>query len=92
MPLHKLVQAAHIAHQLVARTQIEMIGIAQHERRIDILEMFGSKGFYSSLGANGGENRCKKIAVRRGKYPCASTAVAGGDGEIKHIGDYNGRD
>ena len=39
VPAGKLVQAAHIRYQLVAGTQMQMVGVAQHDLRADILQI-----------------------------------------------------
>ena len=83
-PLHELVQAAHVAHEFVAGTQVEMIGVAQHERGVDVLEMLRCEGFYSGLRADGREDRREEVAVRRGENPRARAIVFGGDLEGEH--------
>lgn len=84
MPLHELVQAAHVAHEFVAGTQIKMIGVAQHERGVDVLEMLGRECLDSRLRANGREDRREEVAMRGGKYPCAGAVIFGCDLEFKH--------
>ena len=37
VPLGELVQPAHIRHQLVAGTQMQVVGVAQHDLRADVL-------------------------------------------------------
>lgn len=91
MPSHELVQAAHVAHEFVAGTQVKMIGVAQHERGIDVFEMFGREGLDRGLRANRREDRREKVAVRGGEDSCAGAVVAGCDLEFKHRGDYNWR-
>ena len=39
VPLRKLVQTAHLSHELVARTQVQMVGVAQHDLCADVLEV-----------------------------------------------------
>ena len=67
-----------------------MIGVAQHKRCVDTLEMFGRERFDGGLRANRSEDRGEEIAVRRGERPRASASVAGGEGEIKHRRNYTG--
>lgn len=90
VPLHKLVQAAHVAHQFVAGTQVKVIGVAQHQRGVDLLEMFGGECFYGGLRADGRKDRCDEVAVRRGENPRAGAVVFGCDLELEHGSDYNG--
>jgi len=89
-PLHELVQTAHVAHELVAGTQVEMIGVAQDKRGIDILEMFGREGFNRRLRANRREDWRGEVAVRGSEDARAGAVVFGGDGELEHWGDYTG--
>ena len=89
MPLHELVQAAHVAHELIAGTQIEMIRVAQDERDIDILEMFRREGLDCRLRANRREYRCEQVAVWCGENPSAGAVVFGCDLKFEHRGDYN---
>lgn len=91
MPLHELVQTAHVAHELVAGAQVKMIGVAQHERGVDIFEMFGREGLDRRLCANRREDWRDEISVRCGENPCADAVVFGGDLEGEHRADYNGR-
>ena len=90
MPLHELVQAAHVTHEFIAGTQVEMIGVAQHERGVDVLEMFGREGLDRRLRANRREDRCDEVAVRGGEDARAGAVVCGGDSEFKHGIDYTG--
>ena len=84
MPLHKLVQAAHIAHELIAGTQVEMICVAQDERGIDLLEVLGREGLDRRLRAHRCEDWRDEVAMRGGENPRASAVVFGGDLELKH--------
>ena len=92
LPLHELVQAAHVAHEFVAGAQVEMIGVAQYERSIDILEMFGREGLDRCLCAHGREDGCAQVAVRGGKNARTGAMIFGCDGELEHGGNYNGRE
>lgn len=89
MPLHEFVQAAHVAHEFVTRTQVKMIGVAQHERGIDVLEVFGREGLDRRLRANGREDRREEVAMRCGEDARAGAVVFGCDGELEHEGNYN---
>ena len=77
-----------IADEFVAGTQVEMIGVAQHQRGVDVFEMFGRERFDRSLRANRREDRREQVAVRRGKDSRAGAIVFGGDSEFKHRADY----
>ena len=75
LPLHELMQAAHVANEFVAGTQVEMIGVAQHERGVDVLEVFGREGLDRCLRTHGREDRREEVAVRGGEYPSACAVV-----------------
>jgi len=66
-PLHEPVQAAQVAHKFVAGTQIKMISVGEHQRGIDIFEMFGRKRFDRGLRADRREERHEQIAMRGGE-------------------------
>lgn len=87
-PLHELVQATQVTDEFIAGTQIEMIGVAQHERGVDVLEMFGRERFDRGLRADRRKDRREQVAVRRGEDTGAGALVFGGDGEFKHRADY----
>jgi hypothetical protein len=91
MPLHELVQAAHVAHKLISGPQIEMIRIAQHERSIDVPEMLRGQGLDRCLRTHRGKDRRDEVTMRGGKNPCAGAVVFGCDVEFEHAGNYNGR-
>src|SRR5687767_10915580 len=61
-----------------------MIGVAQDERGVDILEMFRREGLDCCLCANRSEDRCEKITMRGSENPGAGAVVFGGDLEFKH--------
>ena len=61
-----------------------MIGVAQDERGIDILEVFGREGLDGRLRANGREDGRDEVAVRGGEESRAGAVVFGGDLEVKH--------
>jgi hypothetical protein len=64
MPLHEPVQPAHIADEFIAGAQVEMIGVAQDQRSVDVFEMLGREGFDSGLRSHGGKDRRDQVAMR----------------------------
>lgn len=90
MPLHEFVQATHIPHQLIAGTQVEMIGVAEHERGMDVFQMFGREGLDRCLRADRRENGREEIAVRHAKGSRAGAPLFCSEREFKHEGDYTG--
>ena len=61
VPAGKLVQAAHIGHDLVAGAQMQVVGVAQHDLGADILEVKGGKAALDGAGSG-------DIHKRRGLY------------------------
>lgn len=77
MPLHELMQTAHVAHEFVAGTQVEMIGVAQHQRGVDVFEMLRREGFNGSLCANRRKDWRYEVAVRSSEDTRAGAIVFG---------------
>ena len=83
-PAHKAMQAAKLGDQIVAGTQVKMIGVTQYQRGIYILEMFGRKSLDSGLRANRREDRRNNIAVTRVENTHPGAVVFGCNLEFKH--------
>src|SRR6476646_7365377 len=64
LPAHEFVQAAQLAHQLVPRTQIQMIGIAQNDLRAQILQNVLRNSLHSPSRADRHKSRRFNQAVR----------------------------
>ena len=65
-----------------------MVGIAEDQRGLDALELFGREGLDGGLRADRRKDGREQVAMRGGEYPRAGTIIAGGDIEFKHEGDY----
>src|SRR5947207_13797007 len=76
-PGHELVQAAEAANQVVAGTQIKMIGVGEDNFRTEFFERFLRERFDGGLRADGQKKRGLHHAVRRGE---TDAARAGGIG------------
>ena len=61
-----------------------MIGVAQDERGIDVLEMFGREGLDRRLRADRCEDRGDEVAVRGGENSRAGAIISGGDLKFEH--------
>ena len=61
IPTHELVQPAQFAHQLVPRTQIEMVGIAQNDLRAQVFQNVLRHGFYGSGSAD--RHECRRVHI-----------------------------
>ena len=75
IPAHKGVQPAKTLDQLVARPQIEMIGVGQHQLRAAFMEVARLQGLDVGLGAHGGKGRHRDGAVGRVKGAQPGQAV-----------------
>ena len=65
-----------------------MIRVTQHERGIDLLEMFGRESLDCRLRANRREDRGEELAVRCGEDARTSAVIFGRDLEVEHRADY----
>jgi hypothetical protein len=70
-------QAAKPTNQLMARTQIEMIGVGENDFRAKLFERFLRERFDRGLSTDGQKERRLHHAVRRGQ---AATSSPGGIG------------
>lgn len=77
LPGHESVQAAELIDGNVTGPQIEMIGVAENDRRAGLFEHLLREGLDRSLGAYGHEHRRVNHAVRRGdaSHPGGSSGV-----------------
>src|SRR5579859_5155100 len=64
IPRHEFVQSAYAAHQLVPRSQIEMISIPKDDFRAEFFERFIAQTFHRRLRADWHEKRRFHRAVR----------------------------
>lgn len=64
MPAHETVQSSHFSHQLISGTQVQVVGVRQHQVSADFFELLGSNGFDRPLGAYRCENRGGDGSVR----------------------------
>ena len=76
-PLHELMQTAHITDEFIAGPQIEVVGIAQDERGLNVFEMLGREGFDRGLGTDRRKYRGRNITMRGMQNTCTRFAVLG---------------
>ena len=88
-PTHKFVQAAQVAYEFVARAQVQMIGVAQHQRGVELFEVLRCKRLDGRLGADRREDWSAHIAVGGGENACAGAVGFGCDRELEHRAHYN---
>ncbi len=85
-PAHELVQAAPLADQLVAGTQVKVIGVGQEHPRAQLVQLLGREGLDGGLRAHGHEARRRHAAVRELPVARACRAVARQDPEATDVG------
>ena len=64
VPVHELVQTSRLAHKFHARSEEEMIGIAEDDPRTKIVQLVGRDTLDGRLCTHGHEDGCRKTAVR----------------------------
>src|SRR5690554_1441024 len=57
VPLHEAVQAAVLLHDLGARAQPQVEGVAQYDLGADLVELVRQHGLDAAIGAHGHEDR-----------------------------------
>jgi hypothetical protein len=85
-PADELVQAAAPRDELVARAQEQVVGVAQNDRRPEVLEVLVQRRLHAALRAHWHERRGLHHAVRRGHGAQARGAVDTAHGEGKGRG------
>jgi len=85
-PADELVEAASPRNQLVAGSQIQVIGIAEDDLGPDIFEMLSREGLDHALRADGHEGRGLNDTASGGDVAAARRAVCVGEGEDGHDG------
>ena len=65
VPGHELVQAAEPFDALVARAQVEVVGVAQDDLGADLVQVVGIERLDRGVGADRHEHRRLDVAVRR---------------------------
>ena len=86
-PAHEAVQAAEIGDQVCAGPQIEVIGVGQHQRRADLVQVARGERLHRGLRADRREDGRLDRAVGRLERPAARRAggVVGEKGEVEHV-------
>ena len=68
VPVHELVQTACLLHDVVARSQIEVVRVAQDDLGTHLFNLFRAHGLYCGRSSNRHEYRRLNIAVWRMDY------------------------
>ena len=76
-PVHESVEPAGAGDELVARPQVEVVGVGEDDSGVELEEVLLVEGFYRRPGAHGHEDRGFNGAVRRLQQPgpCAGRGV-----------------
>ncbi len=80
-PVHKLMQAAHLCHQVRAGAQVEMIGVRQNQAGANFFQLGGGDCFDGGLGADRRKDGGRNIAVGGVKDTCPGIALLPGQGK-----------
>ena len=74
IPTGKAVQSAEIANGLVARSQAQVVGVAQNNLSSKCFQILGVRGLNRALCTHGHENGGRYLAVRQvqGAQACAA--------------------
>lgn len=72
-PVHETVQAAGLFHDIHARTDVQMIGVAQNDLRAHLRELAVVERLDTGLGADGHEDRRFHHTTRRRQATAAGT-------------------
>ena len=83
-PADEPVQSASPRDQLVARPQIEVIGIGEYECSAQFFDLCGREGLDGRLCANRCEDGRDEVAVRCVEDARAGAVVARGNVELEH--------
>ena len=73
IPVHEGMQSARLLHQLLARAQVQVVGVGQDDLRAAVLQLVGRHGLDAGLGAHGHEDGRFDHAVGR-VQPAATRA------------------
>ncbi len=75
IPPGEPMQATEPSDQFIARTKVEMVGVAENDLGARLLEVLEEHPLHRALGAHGHERRCVHDAVRRLKLAEPGGAV-----------------
>ena len=81
VPANELVESATPRHQLVARAQHQVIGVAENDAGTDVIQIAWCQCFNSALGPDRHEHRRLDRAVSGVENPAASGAIGMGKGK-----------
>ncbi len=88
LPAHETVQPAQFGDEFVARAQVEVVGIRQHQGGAQFAQLGRCDALDRALRADRGEDGCEDVAVGCMQDAGARLAVGGEDFE----GDGRGHD
>ena len=94
--MHELMEPARRADDLAARTEVQVVGVAEQDLRTRLLDLLRGHAFDRRLRAHGHEDRCLDLAMRRLQHAQAGGRLRVGLEEREHglgpsIGDTRAR-
>jgi hypothetical protein len=89
-PAHEAVQPAQLGYQVVAGTQVEVVGVGEHQRGAQVSHLHRGERLDRRLRTDRREDRCLQYAVQRCEGASAGAVILGRYSEIEHQVDYKG--
>jgi hypothetical protein len=78
------VEAAELCDQLVAGTEVQVVGVAEQDVRPEVAQLVGVKGLHGALRSDGHERGRRHLAVRGRQDPGPRRSVCRGDPKRPH--------
>ena len=75
VPRHEAVQPAELADQLVARAEVQVVGVAEQDLRAEVAHLVRMQRLHRPLRPDRHEDRRPDLTVRRAQHPGAGRAV-----------------
>ena len=76
IPVHEGMQISRLGDEILAGTQVQVVGIGKNDLRVAVLQLVGGHGFHAGLGAHGHEDGGLDHAVGRMQPAPASAGFA----------------
>ena len=84
VPAHECMQAAELGDEILAWTQVQVVRVAEEDRRAERAQLPGVDALHGALRADGHERRRRHVAVRGAEDAGAGGAVGSGQFERVH--------
>ena len=83
IPVHELMQTTHFGYQVIAGSQIQVVGVGQNQVGVDLGQVSGGQCFDGRLSPNRGENRGQDRSVGGLENPGPGAPRAGLEIELE---------